>query len=118
MGFFWLIRNPFILSFQLKYKRYKFKEDSLHLYIQIIEVLLNKNTMENKLKIQIWSDIMCPYCYIEKRRIEGALEQFEHKAAVEIEKSFQLDFVASEDDDMVEHSNKIPKKKTKNGHKK
>jgi protein disulfide-isomerase len=41
-----------------------------------------------------------------KRRIEGALEQFEHKAAVEIEwKSFQLDasFVASEDDDMVEH---------------
>jgi protein disulfide-isomerase len=69
----------------------KFQEDSLHLYIQIIEVLLNKNTMENKLKIQIWSDIMCPYCYIGKRRIEGALEQFEHKAAVEIEwKSFQL----------------------------
>jgi protein disulfide-isomerase len=61
--------------------------------------------MENKLKIQIWSDIMCPYCYIGKRRIEGALEQFEHKAAVEIWKSFQLDasFVASEDDDMVEH---------------
>jgi protein disulfide-isomerase len=40
--------------------------------------------MENKLKIQIWSDIMCPYCYIGKRRIEGALEQFD-KAAVEIE---------------------------------
>ena len=62
--------------------------------------------MENKLKIQIWSDIMCPYCYIGKRRIEGALAQFEHKDAVEIEwKSFQLDsnFVASEDDDMVEH---------------
>ena len=62
--------------------------------------------MENKLKIQIWSDIMCPYCYIGKRRIEGALEQFEHKDAVEIEwKSFQLDssFVASDDDDMVEH---------------
>jgi protein disulfide-isomerase len=34
---------------------------------------------------------MCPYCYIGKRRIEGALEQFEHKDAVEIEwKSFQL----------------------------
>jgi len=62
--------------------------------------------MENKLKIQIWSDIMCPYCYIGKRRIEGALEQFEHKNAVEIEwKSFQLDsnFIASEDDDMAEH---------------
>jgi predicted DsbA family dithiol-disulfide isomerase len=62
--------------------------------------------MENKLKVQIWSDIMCPYCYIGKRRIEEALEQFEHKNAVEIEwKSFQLDatFVASEDDNMVEH---------------
>ncbi|MBU2060939.1 MAG: DsbA family oxidoreductase, partial [Bacteroidetes bacterium] len=62
--------------------------------------------MENKLKIQIWSDIMCPYCYIGKRRIEGALAQFKHKDNVEIEwKSFQLDssFVASESDDMAEH---------------
>jgi protein disulfide-isomerase len=60
--------------------------------------------MENKLKIQIWSDIMCPYCYIGKE--EGALAQFPHAANVEIEwKSFQLDasFVASDDDNMVEH---------------
>ena len=62
--------------------------------------------MENKLKVQIWSDIMCPYCYIGKRRIEGALAQFNHKESVEIEwKSFQLDanFVASADDNMAEH---------------
>lgn len=62
--------------------------------------------MENKLKVQIWSDIMCPYCYIGKRRIEEALAQFSHKEAVEIEwKSFQLDanFVASADDNMAEH---------------
>ena len=62
--------------------------------------------MENKLKIQIWSDIMCPFCYIGKRRIEEALNLFEHKDAVAIEwKSFQLDasFVASSDDNMVEH---------------
>ncbi|TDE05046.1 DsbA family oxidoreductase [Flavobacterium hiemivividum] len=62
--------------------------------------------MENKLKIQIWSDIMCPYCYIGKRRIEGALAEFPNGASVEIEwKSFQLDasFVASEDDNMAEH---------------
>jgi protein disulfide-isomerase len=32
---------------------------------------------------------MCPYCYIGKRRIEGAIEQFGHKDAIEIEwKSF------------------------------
>ncbi|MFV5690466.1 DsbA family oxidoreductase [Flavobacterium sp. LT1R49] len=62
--------------------------------------------MENKLKIQIWSDIMCPFCYIGKRRIEEALQLFEYKDAVAIEwKSFQLDagFIASPDDTMVEH---------------
>lgn len=62
--------------------------------------------MENKLKIQIWSDIMCPFCYIGKRRIEGALAQFKHSDAVEIEwKSFQLDanFIASPNDTIIEH---------------
>jgi protein disulfide-isomerase len=62
--------------------------------------------MGNKLKVQIWSDIMCPFCYIGKRRIEEALQNFEHKEAVEIEwKSYQLDasFIASPEDNMVEH---------------
>ena len=62
--------------------------------------------MENKLKVQIWSDIMCPFCYIGKRRIEEALSQFEHKEAVAIEwKSFQLDagFIPSSDDNLAEH---------------
>lgn len=62
--------------------------------------------MENKLKIQIWSDIMCPFCYIGKRRLEHAIEKFGHKDAIEIEwKSFQLDpnFIASEDDNLVDH---------------
>ena len=62
--------------------------------------------MENKLKVQIWSDIMCPFCYIGKRRIEEALSLFEHKYTVEIEwKSFELDasFIASAEDSLVEH---------------
>lgn len=62
--------------------------------------------MENKLKIQIWSDIMCPFCYIGKRRLEQALTNFGHQEAIEIEwKSFQLDpyFVANEDDNLVDH---------------
>ncbi|AOZ98892.1 MULTISPECIES: DsbA family oxidoreductase [Flavobacterium] len=62
--------------------------------------------MENKLKIQIWSDIMCPFCYIGKRRLENAISQFGHQDAIEIEwKSFQLDpnFIASDDDNLVEH---------------
>ncbi len=43
------------------------------------------------MKIEIWSDVMCPFCYIGKRRFEAALQQFPHKDEVEIEwKSFQL----------------------------
>ncbi|MDN3667807.1 DsbA family oxidoreductase [Echinicola jeungdonensis] len=43
------------------------------------------------MKIEIWSDIMCPFCYIGKRRLEAALEEFPHKNKVEVEwKSFLL----------------------------
>ncbi|HGO5815016.1 TPA: DsbA family protein [Mannheimia haemolytica] len=43
------------------------------------------------MKIQIWSDYACPYCYIGKRHLEQALEQFAHKDEVEIEfKAFEL----------------------------
>jgi predicted DsbA family dithiol-disulfide isomerase len=43
------------------------------------------------MKVEIWSDIMCPFCYIGKRKFESALAQFEHKGDVEIVwKSFQL----------------------------
>ncbi|WPO78189.1 DsbA family oxidoreductase [Flavobacterium sp. KACC 22761] len=43
------------------------------------------------MKIEIWSDIMCPFCYIGKRQLESALEQFPNEK-IEIEwKSFQLD---------------------------
>ena len=45
-----------------------------------------------KLEVEIWSDVMCPFCYIGKRRFENALEQFEHKDVVDIVwKSYQLD---------------------------
>jgi predicted DsbA family dithiol-disulfide isomerase len=44
------------------------------------------------MKVEIWSDVVCPFCYIGKRRFEKALEGFEAKDKVEIEwKSFQLD---------------------------
>lgn len=44
-----------------------------------------------KVKIEIWSDIMCPFCYIGKRKFELALQNFPHKSVVEVEwKSFQL----------------------------
>lgn len=44
------------------------------------------------MKIEIWSDVMCPFCYIGKRNFESALEQFEDSKHIEvIWKSFQLD---------------------------
>jgi len=44
-----------------------------------------------KMEIKIWSDVMCPFCYIGKRRFEHALEQFADKEQVQVEwKSFQL----------------------------
>jgi predicted DsbA family dithiol-disulfide isomerase len=45
-----------------------------------------------KMKIEIWSDIVCPWCYIGKRRFEEAYENFEHKAFIDVKyKSYQLD---------------------------
>jgi predicted DsbA family dithiol-disulfide isomerase len=49
------------------------------------------------MKIEIWSDVVCPWCYIGKRRLEHALEKFEHADEVDITwRSFQLDPSAPE----------------------
>ena len=45
-----------------------------------------------KLKVEVWSDIMCPFCYIGKRNFEAALRKFAGREHIEIEwRSFQLD---------------------------
>jgi predicted DsbA family dithiol-disulfide isomerase len=45
-----------------------------------------------KMKVEVWSDIMCPFCYIGKRNFESAMKQFPGKDSVELEwHSFQLD---------------------------
>ncbi len=44
------------------------------------------------MKVEIWSDVMCPFCYIGKNNFEKALEKLPFKNDVEVEwKSFQLD---------------------------
>jgi predicted DsbA family dithiol-disulfide isomerase len=44
------------------------------------------------LRVDIWSDIVCPWCYLGKRRFERALAAFEDRAEVEVvHRSFQLD---------------------------
>lgn len=45
-----------------------------------------------KMKVEVWSDIMCPFCYIGKRHFEAALEKFEHAQDIELVwHSYQLD---------------------------
>ncbi|WP_354180966.1 DsbA family oxidoreductase [Arthrobacter sp. UYP6] len=44
------------------------------------------------MKIDIWSDIACPWCYIGKRRFEAALAAFPHRDEVQVHwRSYQLD---------------------------
>ncbi|MFZ6052631.1 DsbA family oxidoreductase [Halocola ammonii] len=43
------------------------------------------------MKVEVWSDVLCPFCYLGKRKFEMALEEFEHSDQVEVVwKSFQL----------------------------
>ncbi len=45
--------------------------------------------------VEIWSDVVCPWCYIGKRRFEAALARFEHREEVELVwRSFELDATA------------------------
>ncbi len=44
------------------------------------------------MEVEIWSDVVCPWCYIGKRRFESALAQFEHADQVTVTwRSFELD---------------------------
>src|SRR5699024_376432 len=49
------------------------------------------------MKIEVWSDFVCPFCYIGKRRLEQAIENFDHKDKIVINyKSYELDPDAEE----------------------
>ncbi|MEA2704941.1 MAG: hypothetical protein QOD63_2886 [Actinomycetota bacterium] len=44
------------------------------------------------MRVEVWSDVVCPWCYIGKRRLEDALARFEHRDEVEVVwRSFELD---------------------------
>ena len=51
-----------------------------------------KDTTINKMKIEIWSDIACPFCYIGKHKLDKALTNFANSNQIEIVwKNYQLD---------------------------
>ncbi len=44
------------------------------------------------MKVEIWSDVVCPWCYVGKRRFEAALARFDHRDEVEVVwRAFELD---------------------------
>lgn len=44
------------------------------------------------MKVEIWSDVACPWCYVGKARFEQGLAAFAHRDDVEVEyRSFELD---------------------------
>jgi predicted DsbA family dithiol-disulfide isomerase len=48
--------------------------------------------MSSKLRIEVWSDIACPWCWVGKRRLETALSRFEHAPEVDVVwRAFELD---------------------------
>lgn len=50
------------------------------------------NLKNDKMTIEIWSDVLCPWCYIGKRQFENALAEFPHREKVDvIWKSYELD---------------------------
>lgn len=52
----------------------------------------SKTVPTKTMTIEIWSDVVCPFCYIGKHEFETALKQFAHKDAVNVVwKSFELD---------------------------
>ena len=44
------------------------------------------------MNVEIWSDVVCPWCYIGKRRFERAVASFGHPGEVAVTyRSFELD---------------------------
>ncbi|MFF3891667.1 DsbA family oxidoreductase [Streptomyces sp. NPDC001812] len=51
------------------------------------------------MRVEIWSDIACPWCYVGKARFEKALGEFPHRDDVEVvHRSFELDPGRAKDD--------------------
>ncbi|WP_100374506.1 DsbA family oxidoreductase [Bacillus sp. FJAT-45037] len=52
------------------------------------------------MRIDVWSDFVCPFCYIGKRRLEKALEQFTYEGEINmVFRSYQLDPEVDKEDD-------------------
>ena len=71
-----------------------------------------KKIGSQRLRVDVWSDIACPWCYVGKRRLEAALASFPHRDAVEVVwRAFELDPSAPpERDRSVPYAARLAKK--------
>lgn len=54
-----------------------------------------REAFDYDVKVEIWSDVVCPWCAIGKRRLESALAGFPHRDEVQVRwRSFELDGTA------------------------
>ena len=64
------------------------------------------------MQVEVWSDILCPFCFIGKRKFEAALAQFAEKDKIKLVwKSFQLDPSLGENEAIAYHQHLQNKKK-------
>ena len=53
---------------------------------------MHARSLHVHMKVEIWSDVVCPWCYVGKRRFETAMASFAHRDDVELVwRSFELD---------------------------
>ena len=54
--------------------------------------MCNDSKVTELLSIDVWSDVVCPFCYLGSRQLMAALERFEHRDAVVVRhRAFELD---------------------------
>ena len=68
------------------------------------------------MQVEIWSDVVCPWCYLGKRRFEAALDGFAHSEEIELRwKSFELDpgarsRTAEDDNERDDYADRLARK--------
>ena len=74
--------NKLILLILLLVSTLSFKEKPIH----------NKSNKSERMKIEVWSDVVCPFCLIGKKKLEKAIKSLNAEDKIEIVwRSFQLD---------------------------
>src|SRR5690606_24036656 len=96
---FSLILFPYHTSFLYYTLKLNTNKFGMHKIFIILDICYNNIKVGEKMKIEIWSDFVCTFCYIGKRKLEQALENFDSNVEITY-KAFQLDPSAKTEDNL------------------